>query len=217
MNIDKIIHKYFHDSDKLPLIEVFDEHNIHGVYSDVITLLRNNPSIELGVLQILGYCLYEILDNVIIHSSKNCGIVLLNYQELKHSIQIIVADDGIGIHKSLQENCKYAGIPEEQALLKCIEDKVTDGKGMGFGLYSTACMINNIGIHFEIHSCNYLLDFKNGSYCVSKAPYWQGTLVYIEISSDKEINPNNIIENKTDVEAEFNDEFLNTDDIDDLW
>lgn len=69
MNIDKIINKYF-ESSSLPNIEVFDNENIFAVYSDIINILKNSPEIELSILQVLSYCLYEVLDNVLTHSSK---------------------------------------------------------------------------------------------------------------------------------------------------
>ena len=66
MNIDKIINKYF-ESSSLPNIEVLDNENIFAVYSDIINILKNSPEIELSILQVLSYCLYEVLDNVLTH------------------------------------------------------------------------------------------------------------------------------------------------------
>lgn len=41
--------------------------------------------------------------------------------------------------------------------------------------------------------------------------------MYFELCSDKEIDPNSVLENRTDAESEFNEEFLEGDDIDNLW
>lgn len=102
MNIDKIINKYF-ESSSLPNIEVFDNENIFAVYSDIINILKNSPEIELSILQVLSYCLYEVLDNVLTHSSKNNGTIFLHYHAKESTIKILIADDGIGIQKSLQK------------------------------------------------------------------------------------------------------------------
>ena len=67
MNIDTLLNKYFKECSSLPTIEVFDNENIYNVYVDVVKTLKNSPDIELGVLQLLSYCFYEILDNVLIH------------------------------------------------------------------------------------------------------------------------------------------------------
>ena len=51
-------------------------------------------------------------------------------------LKILIADDGKGIRASLSENAKYKDIDEGEALRLCLKDSVTDGKGMGFGLYA---------------------------------------------------------------------------------
>lgn len=98
-----------------------------------------------------------------------------------------------------------------------MHDKVTDGKGMGFGLYSTACLIRQAGIVLKLHSGRHLLTYDGVNEWIEEADYWQGTVMYFELHSDKEIDPNQVLENRTDAVSEFNDEFLDTEDIDNLW
>lgn len=52
---------------------------------------------------------------------------------------------------------------------------------------------------------------------IEETDYWKGTVIYFELYSDKEIDPNKVLENRTDAVSEFNDEFLDTEDIDNLW
>ena len=59
----------------------------------------------------------------------------MRYLPEENKIQILVADDGIGVKASLSTNPKYETISEEEAVRTCIMDGVTDGKGMGFGLF----------------------------------------------------------------------------------
>ena len=63
-----------------------------------------------------------------------------------------IVDDGIGVRESLAENEKYVGVSEEEALRMCIKDAITDGKGMGFGLYSTSLLARDAGLRFEVRS-----------------------------------------------------------------
>ncbi|MBQ9312683.1 MAG: sensor histidine kinase [Bacteroidales bacterium] len=177
MNIDKLLDKYFENSE-LPNIEVFDDKNIFNVYTDIVNMLKSYPDIELSVLQALNYCFYEILDNVLTHSDKNNGTVITKYSADKSTIQILVADDGNGIHKSLTENPIYKNITEKEAIRKCIEDKVTDGKSMGFGLYSTLCLVKNAGIKLEIHSGSHILIFDGNNAEVYETNHWQGTVIF---------------------------------------
>lgn len=217
MNIDSLLKRYFDNNSTLPVIEVFDSENIHVVYKDIVNILKKHPDIELSVLQTLSYCFYEILDNVLTHSLKSCGTVVMRFTPEKAKIQIMVVDDGIGIQRSLSENEVYRDISEAEALVKCMRDKVTDGKGMGFGLYSTACLIRQAGIVLKLHSGKHILTYNSVEEQVEETNFWQGTVIYFELYSDKEIDPNKVLENRTDVVSEFIDEFFDTEDIDNLW
>lgn len=66
MNVDRLIQTYFSNSDEIPTIEVFDEHNIVNVCHSIIDVLKNITEIELCVLEAFNYCFYEILDNVLV-------------------------------------------------------------------------------------------------------------------------------------------------------
>ncbi|MDO4165294.1 MAG: ATP-binding protein [Bacteroides sp.] len=217
MNLDGLLNKYFGQCSSLPIIEMFDSESIYNVYKDIVDILKKQPDIELGILQTLSYCFYEILDNVMIHSMKSCGTVVLKYTPEAAKIQIMVVDDGIGIHRSLAENEKYRDISEADALAQCMHDRVTDGKGMGFGLYSTACLMRQAGIMLRLHSGKHALVSDGVNEWVEEADYWQGTVIYFELYSDKDINPNGVLENRTDVVSDFNNEFLDTEDIEELW
>ncbi len=217
MNIDGLLKQYFGKCDSLPIIEMFDSESIHSVYKDIVNVLKMQPDIELSILQTLSYCFYEILDNVLTHSMKSCGTVMLKYSPKEAKIQIMVVDDGIGIHRSLIKNEIYRNVSEAEALVQCMRDKVTDGKGMGFGLYSTACLIRQAGIILKLHSGNHLLVWNGEKEQIEDTDFWQGTVIYFELYSDKEINPNEVLENRTDAVSEFNEEFLDTEDIENLW
>ncbi len=217
MNIDKLLHKYFAAEGVTPSIEVFDTKNIYDVYSDIVRLLSSYPDIELSVLQGLSYCFYEVLDNVLTHSEKVCGTVMMRYVSERSLIQILVADDGIGVRESLSVNPIYAGISEEEAVKRCIEDRVTDGKGMGFGLYTTARLISNVGIRLDIHSGSSVLKYDGEKTLIDKDEYWQGTIVYFELHSDKDFDPNEIVEYRTDCVSQFNDVFMDDEKLDELW
>ena len=218
MNINTLVAKYFADCRDYTTMDVFDSDNVFDVYRRIVEILHRKPEIELTVLQGLGYCFYEILDNVLTHSDKQCGTVLMCYLKETARIRILVADDGKGIHESLKENVIYGGITEEDALRKCIEDRVTDGKGMGFGLYSMARLVDSAGSLFEILSGNHELEMVAGNAEVrSSSMQWQGTLVYVELCADKEIDPDEVVDNRTDCRAQYNETFIEDDDLDNLW
>lgn len=217
MNIDKLVDRYFAGNGCRPTIEVFDQDTIYNTYRDIVGLLNGYPEVEVSVLQALSYCFYEVLDNVLTHSERKCGTAVMRYLPDENKIQILVADDGIGILESLHANPKFVDVSESDAVRMCINDGVTDGKGMGFGLYSTSRLVKNVGITLEIHSGKSKLLYDGVNISVEDTVEWKGTLVYLELHSDKEINPNDVVDNRTDCEEQFNDEFVADDGLDDLW
>ena len=211
MNLSVLIKQYFSTSKNDITIDVFDEKNIYTVYQRVVSVLTQYIDIETTVLQAMSYCFYEILDNVLTHSGKELGTVITQYDSSNHTLSFLVADDGKGVQASLSENEKYAYISESEALKNCIKDAVTDGKGMGFGLYSTSLLARNAGLRFDT------LQVQNGVETTIKSEFWQGTIVYLQLCTNKEINPAEVVANRTDVIAQYNETFLNDNQLEQLW
>jgi anti-sigma regulatory factor (Ser/Thr protein kinase) len=197
-------------------IDVFDRDTIDAVYRRVIGVLKGHLNIELGVLQALSYCFYEVLDNVLIHAEKHLGTIITYNDEKRHELRIVVADDGIGVHQSLKVNELYRFITEEEALHAVIKDKVTDGQGLGFGLYATYLLIKNTASSFEIRSGNHCLKMKGDEIEVVECEHWQGTVVYMQLRTDVDIDPNAVVEYRTDVEDEY-DIMFNDNNPSELW
>ena len=47
--------------------------------------------------------------------------------------------------------------------------------------------------------------------------YWQGTIVYLQLRTNKEINPSEVVANRTNVIAQYNETFLNDNELTELW
>lgn len=216
MNIDRLLKEYF-DGGVNTIIEVFDTDNLYTVYQDVVKSLDKMPSIELSVLQSLAYCFYEVLDNVITHSMKKCGTAIVQHDAQHSSVKVLVADDGVGIKESLTKNPKYSSVTTEQALKLCVEDSVTDGKGMGYGLFSTLQLVHNGGTKLIIKSCDKILKFDGYTITVADSEFWQGTIVYFELHSDKEINTSIVFKGNADVASDYDQIIDNDTDLDKLW
>ena len=217
MNLSSLIKEYFPAVEKEVTIDVFDEKTIDAVYRHVVQILMRHVDIETTVLEAFGYCLYEILDNVIIHTDKQIGTVLTHYNPNARVLAILVADDGIGVRASLAKNEKYHAISEEEALKICIEDEVTDGAGMGFGLFSTSLLDRKAGLRFEIRSGDHTMTVTEGVASTHESDFWQGTIVYMQLRTDKEIDPQEVVAFRTDVADEFATIFLNDDELEQLW
>lgn len=192
MDVAFLLDKYFKGARNVS-IDVFDAQSLNAVYRDVIKSMTSHFEIEVSVLQALSYCLYEIMDNVHIHSGKPLGTAMTCYNEKDKTLQLLIADDGMGIRASLAENEKYADISEADALMLCLKDTITDGKGMGFGLYTTSRLVDRIGKEFILHSGSHKLIIKDKQTTIVENGYWQGTLVYMVIGTGEEIDPNVLV------------------------
>ena len=196
MDVAFLLDKYFKGAPKVS-IDVFDAQTLDTVYKDVVSAMTSHFEIEVSVLQALSYCLYEMMDNVHIHSGKPLGTAMTHYDEAHKTLSILIADDGIGIQASLSENEAYKNITEAEALKMCLEDKITDGKGLGFGLYTISRLVDNIGEEFILHSGMHKLIRKDGNESVIENGFWQGTLIYMVIGTGVEIDPNQIVDHRT--------------------
>ena len=123
----------------------------------------------------------------------------------------------MGIRESLSENEKYKDVTEAEALRLCLKDQITDGKGMGFGLYTTSRLVDSIGKEFILHSGTHKLVRKDGVESVIENGFWQGTLIYMVIGTGEEIDPNQIVDHRTDVVEEYNETFVESSEIESLW
>lgn len=217
MNLTKLIKQYFPSGNDDITIDVFDEKNIYDVYQRVVGILTQYIEIETTVLQAMSYCFYEILDNVLTHSGKEMGTIITHYDSANHILSFLVADDGIGVRASLSENNNYSDVTEPNALRMCIQDAITDGKGMGFGLYSTSLLVRDAGLQFVVRSGNHRLLVQNGVESIAESDFWQGTVVYLQLHTNREINPAEVVANRTNVAAQYNETFLNDNELEELW
>lgn len=216
MDVAFLLDKYFKGMTDVS-IDVFDAQTLNTVYKDIIGAMTSHFEIEVSVLQALSYCLYEIMDNIHIHSGKPLGTAMTSYDSIQKTLSVLIADDGMGIKASLSENEKYKDITEAEALRMCLEDKITDGKGLGFGLYTTSRLIDRIGKEFILHSGIHKLVRKDGNESVMENGLWQGTLIYMVIGTNEEIDPNQVVDHRTDVEGEYNEAFVETEELESLW
>lgn len=216
MDVAFLLDKYFKGTKDVS-IDVFDAQTLNDVYKDIIRAMTSHFEIEVSVLQALSYCLYEMMDNIHIHSGKPLGMAMTRYDDREKTLSILIADDGKGIKASLSENDAYKDITEADALKICLEDKITDGKGLGFGLYTISRLVDSIGKEFILHSGTHKLERKAGEQTVSENGLWQGTLIYMVIGTNEEIDPNQIVEHRTDAAEEYNETFVETNELETLW
>ncbi|SHI57290.1 Histidine kinase-, DNA gyrase B-, and HSP90-like ATPase [Pseudozobellia thermophila] len=166
-------------------IQEYNEGNQVEVLESILRILRANSDMEDDVYASLDYCFNEVLDNVLNHSTKDKGWVVGQYFPNLNSIRLMVCDYGIGIREALKEKYNFSG---EKALLSCIEEGVTNGKGQGHGLFATSEFIKMNKGWLSIISGEYKLDYNENRIIVTPCSNWQGTCVYMRINTNIKVD-----------------------------
>jgi len=167
-------------------LKTFDANSIYKLQDELNMILYQNGAIGREVLELLFYCLGEIMDNTLIHSGLESGWVSAQFYPKKEEIMLTICDYGEGIHHSLtsQPENKYKDITERQALELCIQRGVTNGKGLGFGLFATSQFILKNSGELLLYSGSHYLTVKDGDYEIKSGSYWKGTVVSLKINTN---------------------------------
>jgi len=166
-------------------IQRYTKENQLEVLNSILKVLREKSSMHDNVYTSLDYCLNEILDNVLNHSEEEEGWVVAQYYENLNSIRLIVADYGIVIQNSL--NIKH-NFTEEESLLKCIEEGVSNGKGQGHGLYATSTFVKLNKGFLSVCSGNKKLNITENNLTLKSIKKWNGTYVYLRINTNVDVD-----------------------------
>lgn len=123
-----------------------------------IDSLSKTTVCEEGVLKGLNWCIYEIMDNVLIHSHSKFGYVMAQYHNKTNRIAICIYDSGIGIYNSLISGNVEAK-NEINAIELALQEGVGDGQGQGNGLYGLFQIVKENGGRLAISTGNSTLMF----------------------------------------------------------
>jgi hypothetical protein len=63
----------------------------------------------------------------------------------------------------------------------------------------------------------YSISLHPGNEAISVSAFWQGTIIYLQIQTNKEINPAEVVANRTNVAAQYNEIFLKDNELEELW
>ena len=94
---------------------------------------------------------------------------------------------------------------------------VTDGKGMGFGLYASSLLAQKAGLLYEVRSGAHTMQVKDDVVITKESEFWQGTIVYMQLRTDVEIDPAEVVANRTNIAEQYNETFLNDNELEELW
>ncbi len=157
----------------------------------LINILRVDNAIEDSVIRMLDYCFYEIVDNVLNHA-KSCtqGMVVCQKFPNLGEIRLIVCDTGVGVHRGLTEvkGSKYSHLSEYESIKMCTDKGVTNGNGMGNGLYHTKEFIKANKGEMMVYSYGYCYSIKGHDEIISNVPFWGGTFIFLNIKVNNAVD-----------------------------
>lgn len=148
-------------------------YNLNDAFLDIFdTHFDLNPE----SLNSLVFVFDELICNTTRHcQSKNGGYYFCQKNADRNSVEIIIVDSGIGIHKSL--NQAFPHYNELTCLEECIKFGVTCGDGRGHGLFFISELLKRNKGEFIAISGSTHLSIKNGEQKTGNNAYWQGTII----------------------------------------
>ncbi len=140
---------------------LFNDHNeqamaVNKILDAILSSIRNIYRKDLSAVE---WAINEISDNVLVHSKSKAGglIQLSSFNTRQKRIEYVVCDSGIGIPNSLRQTLAISS--DVQVLDMSIKEGVTNGNGVGNGLYGSFQTSSMSGGDFHLHSGNASLYF----------------------------------------------------------
>lgn len=157
---------------------------------DHLTMLLHQLPIAKEVKELMFYCLGEIMDNVLLHSGLKHGWVCAQFYPSRREMRLMICDNGMGVRDALRNGAReeYTHINEAEALKLCIQRGVTNGQGLGFGLYATSKFIQLNKGEMLLYSGHHCLEMNGEDVAVSEVSFWPGTLVAMRTRTNVPVN-----------------------------
>lgn len=184
----------------IPLARITDSQQLTEFITDMIPLLH----VDSEQAKTLGYIVSELVRNVLEHSrAKNGAILCAQYYPKSHAIRIGIADTGVGIRTTI--NRSYPAKTDLEAIQLALTPGITgttrreggteQNAGAGLFFIKSIASVNRDFLVIYSGSAMYKLLSKKTEKMTLHAnpfddrhsksdefPYWQGTLVGIDIS-----------------------------------
>lgn len=205
LNVDTGISVMEHESAGrfIPITVIKNSSELNKFITEMIPLLHTNPE----QVEPIKYVVSELVRNVFEHSeSKNGAVICAQYYKDSNIVRIGVADCGIGIKKAI--NISYPDLNDLDAIQHSLMPGVTGttkkrggtAVNAGAGLFFIKSIAKINRDFFMIYSGNVMYKlkktstkksiklnvdpFQDNSSIKNDLPYWQGTIVGIDISLD---------------------------------
>lgn len=131
---------YNEEVDVLNQVWIFNQDNVGRLQNAILKQMGQSDIYPNNFLESNDWALGELMDNVLIHSNKSEGYIMGQVHKKTKHVTFTICDLGQGIYNSLKGS-KYHVENELDAIKKSLKESVTNGKGMGNGLFGLATLI----------------------------------------------------------------------------
>ena len=150
------------------------------------------------VVTMIFTCLSEAIINFMAHATLDNRSIIVAMGN-KNCIKIACADNGDGIISTMRQCEKYKGIKSNEKILQlALQKHVTSKEGtpfhMGCGLWIIDEIVTKSGGNLYIYSEGVKYANLKGVKKIEKCAYWKGTIISINLTFDKAITPNDIMQ-----------------------
>lgn len=199
----------------IPLTQIKDSHQLTRFITDMIPLLHLQP----GQVDPIRYVVSELVRNVLEHAQSSSGaMVCAQYHAKSNMIRIGIADTGVGIKKTINQS--YAARTDLEAIQLALTPGVTGttkkeggtelNAGAGLFFIKSIAKVNRDFFMIYSGSALYKLlkslpnklyadPFKDKHSKSEDFPYWQGTVVGVDISLNANKEFSNLLDLIRDV------------------
>ena len=147
-----------------PAMIIANEDDLHTCVNSLIDCILRATRIESrDDLHIIEWSLNEIIENIIRHAGDNViGVVRLSrFLRNKKCVEIIVSDNGMGVPASLRAAGLFSSLADYAVIREATKEGVTNGSGMGNGLYGAYEIAIKSGGYFKVCSQYGILEYNS--------------------------------------------------------
>lgn len=138
-------------------------YEVSKIHEAMVSELRKAVRFGTGILEGIEWSIYEIMDNVLLHSEYSCGYIMGQLHPTNKHIAFAIYDTGQGIYNSLKKS-PHKPRTTVDALTMCIKEGITRDKkvGQGNGMTGLFNLIQEGNGSICITSGNGYFRFSNG-------------------------------------------------------
>lgn len=168
-----------------------NQDGIVGASAALLTWLSEQIALPGEAYRAIAAMLWDLTNNVLLHADIDEGVAAIGLDAGGGTLEVAVADRGIGIRRSLARNLQYSDIADDSdAVVTALGPGVTSepGASKGMGLYIAKLILAANDGTLTIRSGTARIAEPSHAMDIGPLPYFQGTLVTAVARLDRSLD-----------------------------